>query len=167
MTSPEDGLTAKMAALRALQEIIERLRGPGGCPWDREQTLASMAPNILEEACETVDAIRQGGGKPTPEALEELGDLLMNVFLAARIAEESGGFGLREVAEAISAKLIRRHPHVFGEERAASVDDVLRGGRPSRPRRRPWPGEGLRPGGRSPLAHRPPAAELPRSPRRP
>jgi MazG family protein len=85
-----------------------------------------MAPNILEEACEAVDAIREGGGSPRPEILEELGDVLMNVLLAARIAEEAGAFGIREVAEAISAKLIRRHPHVFGDERAAGVEDVLR-----------------------------------------
>ena len=114
-----------MAALRALEEIIERLRGPDGCPWDRAQTIAKMGPNLLEEACETIDAIHQGNGRPTPAVLEELGDLLMNVLLLARIAEESGAFGLREVAEAISAKLIRRHPHVFGDERAETVDEVL------------------------------------------
>jgi tetrapyrrole methylase family protein / MazG family protein len=124
-TTP-DVLRAKAEAFRALEEIIERLRSPTGCPWDRAQTIEKMAPNILEEACETVDAIREGGGAPSPEVLEELGDVLMNVLLAARIAEEAGAFGIREVAEAISAKLIRRHPHVFGDERAAGVEDVLR-----------------------------------------
>jgi MazG family protein len=125
LSGQENRLEAKMAAMRALEEIIERLRGPDGCPWDRDQTLAKMGPNLLEETCETIDAIHQGNGDPTPAVLEELGDLLMNVLLLARIAEESGAFGLREIAEAISAKLIRRHPHVFGDERAATVEEVL------------------------------------------
>lgn len=122
----DDKLKGKLEAIRALQEIIERLRGPDGCPWDRAQTIPRMAPNLLEEACETVDAIERGQGEPTPAILEELGDLLMNVLLTARIAEEGGGFSIREVAEMISAKLIRRHPHVFGDERAATVEDVLK-----------------------------------------
>jgi MazG family protein len=123
---PEWDIEAKLAALRGLEEIIERLRGPGGCPWDREQTLAKMGPNLLEEACEAVDAIEAAGGAAAPAVLEELGDILMNVLLAARIAEESGAFDIGEVARAISAKLIRRHPHVFGKERAATVEDVLK-----------------------------------------
>jgi MazG family protein len=125
LSGQEDSLESKVAAFRALETIIERLRGPEGCPWDREQTLEKMGPNLLEEACEAIDAIHGGQGAPTPSVLEELGDLLMNVLLTARIAEEAGGFGIREVADAISAKLIRRHPHVFGAERAATVEDVL------------------------------------------
>ncbi len=125
LSGQEDRLEEKVAAFKALEEIVERLRGPDGCPWDRAQTLAKMGPNLLEEACETIDAIHGGKGAPTAAVLEELGDLLMNVLLLARIAEESGSFGIREVAEAISAKLVRRHPHVFGSERAATVEDVL------------------------------------------
>jgi MazG family protein len=128
--SQENGETGasiegKVGALKALEEIVERLRGPGGCPWDREQTLEKMAPSILEEACEAVDAISDGRGAPTSQVREELGDLLLNVLLTARIAEESGGFGIKEVAESISEKLIRRHPHVFGDERVSSVSEVL------------------------------------------
>ncbi len=119
-------LEAKLDAFRGLQEIIERLRGPGGCPWDREQTLQKMSHNLLEEACEAIDAIQDGKGTATPAVLEELGDLLMNILLASRIAEESGAFSIREVADMISAKLIRRHPHVFGDEHGASVADVLK-----------------------------------------
>jgi MazG family protein len=124
-SEPAGALDQKTSALRTLEEIIERLRGPDGCPWDRAQDLTSMGPNLLEEACEAIDEIREGGGRPTPQVCEELGDVLMNVLLAARIAEEGGGFGLREVAEGISAKLVRRHPHVFGTERVASVGEVL------------------------------------------
>jgi tetrapyrrole methylase family protein/MazG family protein len=123
--SETDGMAEKAAAFRALEEIIERLRGPQGCPWDRAQTLLTMAPNLLEEACEVVDAITEAQGGPAPGVCEELGDLLMNILLSARISEEGGGFGFRKVAEAIAAKLVRRHPHVFGPERVASVEEVL------------------------------------------
>ncbi len=84
-----------------------------------------MAPHILEEACEAIDAIEDGQGTPSPALREELGDLLMNILLAARISEESGGFSFREVAEEIAGKLVRRHPHVFGGEKVSSVDEVL------------------------------------------
>ena len=126
MGETDSKLEAKVTALRALEEIIERLRAPDGCPWDRAQTIAKMAHNILEEACEAVDAIREGRGAPTPALCEELGDLLMNILLTSRIAEDGGAFGIREVAEAILAKLVRRHPHVFRAEHVSSVEDVLR-----------------------------------------
>jgi tetrapyrrole methylase family protein / MazG family protein len=105
-----------------LQRIIARLRAPGGCPWDREQTHASIRPNMIEEAYEAVDAI----DADDPDALrEELGDLLLQVALHAQIAEEAGEFTLEDVYETVNAKLIRRHPHVFGEEKAADAKAVL------------------------------------------
>jgi MazG family protein len=115
----------RMAAVEALQKIVERLRGPGGCPWDREQTLGKMARYLVEEASEAADAIEDGGGNPSPAVCEELGDVMMNVLLAAQIAAELGAFSLAEVAEGITAKLIRRHPHVFGEAKVTGTEEVL------------------------------------------
>ena len=94
-----------------LVDIMRTLRSPGGCPWDREQTETSMAPHLLEEAYEAIDAIERG--EPTA-VREELGDVLMNVLMIARIGSESGRFDAEQVASAIADKLIRRHPHVFG-----------------------------------------------------
>ena len=108
-------MDAKTEAFRRLEEIVEILRGPGGCPWDREQTLSDMSRYLLEEACEAVDAIHDSGGRPSPAVEEELGDVLLNVLLSARIAEEEGGFGIAHVADRIREKLVRRHPHVFGD----------------------------------------------------
>ncbi len=106
----------------ALQQIMARLRAPEGCPWDREQTHASLRPNMIEEAYEAVDAI----DADDPEALrEELGDLLLQVALHAQIAEEAAAFTLEDVYETVNAKLIRRHPHVFGAETAADAKEVL------------------------------------------
>lgn len=105
-----------------LQQIIARLRAPEGCPWDREQTHASIRPNMIEEAYEAVDAI----DADDPEALrEELGDLLLQVALHAQIAEEAGTFTLEDVYETVNAKLVRRHPHVFGEAKASDAGEVL------------------------------------------
>jgi MazG family protein len=93
-----------------LRRLVQRLRAPGGCPWDREQTPASLVRYVLEEAYEVADAIEAGD----PRALrEELGDLLLQVYLQAEIAEEKGQFDLNDVIRSISEKLIRRHPHVF------------------------------------------------------
>ncbi len=106
----------------ALQQIMARLRAPEGCPWDREQSHASLRPNMIEEAYEAVDAI----DADDPEALrEELGDLLLQVALHSQIAEEAGEFALEDVYETVNAKLIRRHPHVFGEAKAADAKEVL------------------------------------------
>lgn len=93
--------------------IIAALRGEGGCPWDREQTHASIARNMIEEACEAVAAIDSGDGS---EMAEELGDVLLEVVLQAQIGSDGGEFGIDDVIDAISAKMIRRHPHVFGDE---------------------------------------------------
>jgi len=108
-------------AVDRLVEIMARLRGPGGCPWDREQTFRSLRPYVLEEAFEVAEAI----DREAPAALrEELGDLLLQVVFLARLAEEEGLFDLEDVAEGISAKLVRRHPHVFGDRSAGSVGEV-------------------------------------------
>ena len=102
------------AALLKLIDVVARLRDPSdGCPWDLEQTHSSLAPYVLEEAHEVADAIRHGDDN---HLCEELGDLLLQVVLHAQIASENQRFDLAQVADAISAKLIRRHPHVFGGE---------------------------------------------------
>ena len=113
--------------LQRLREIIERLRAPDGCPWDREQTISTIRKNFLEEGCELIDAVDDAADEAhaSAEVCEELGDVLMNIFLAARIAEEAGGFDLDRVAEGICEKLIRRHPHVFGSEKIEDVNELL------------------------------------------
>ncbi len=115
----------KFDTLTALQELIDvvaKLRSPdGGCPWDLAQTPETLTPYVIEEAYEVVDAIKNGDKKAIAE---ELGDLLLQVVLQAQIASESGQFSLKEIAEGISQKLIRRHPHVFGDVSVASVDEV-------------------------------------------
>lgn len=110
-----------LPAFARLLEVIARLRGPGGCPWDREQTLATMAPHLLEEAYEAVDALRSAAAAG---ACEELGDVLMNVLMCAQISSEHGGFDAGAVAAAIADKLVRRHPHVFGDARADSATEA-------------------------------------------
>jgi MazG family protein len=105
-----------------LVAIMDRLRDPGGCPWDREQTLHTLAPYFLEEAYEVVDAIADGD----PEKLcEELGDLLIQIVFVARIARENDLFDVDRVCESISDKMIRRHPHVFGDREVSGSDEVL------------------------------------------
>ncbi len=103
-----------------LLEIMARLRDPGGgCPWDREQTFATIAPYTLEEAYEVADAIERG----TPSELrEELGDLLFQVVFHARMAEEAGQFAFPDVVETVVEKMVRRHPHVFGDEEVADAE---------------------------------------------
>lgn len=109
-------------ALKKLREVVHRLRAPGGCPWDREQTHESLIPHLLEEAYEVADAIR--GGDPALMC-EELGDLLLQPVLHAEIAAETGAFDLDQMARVLTEKLIRRHPHVFGESDAATSEAVL------------------------------------------
>ena len=107
-----------LRAVEALLEIMAKLRDPaGGCPWDREQTFATIAPCTIEEAYEVADAIARGA---RDELEGELGDLLFQVVFHARLAEEAGAFDFGDVVAGICEKLLRRHPHVFGE-RAASV----------------------------------------------
>ncbi len=109
--------------IERLIEIMAALRDPvSGCPWDKEQTFASIATYTIEEAYEVADAIARGD---LAELRDELGDLLLQVAYHARLAEEAGAFGFGDVVEAITAKMIRRHPHVFGDEaaRAAGLPD--------------------------------------------
>jgi MazG family protein len=113
----------KGAALLDLVATETRLRGPDGCPWDREQTHASLARHLVEEAYEVLDAIEEGD----PEHLrEELGDLLLQVVFHAQLAEDAGDFDVDGVARAINEKLVRRHPHVFGDLRVSSAGEVVR-----------------------------------------
>ena len=108
--------------LARLRAIMHRLRAPGGCPWDAEQTHESIVPNLIEETYETVDTIQRGDHK---HLKEELGDLLLQVVFHSEIAEEAGHFDLNDVARGISEKLVRRHPHVFAESAANTTDAVL------------------------------------------
>jgi ATP diphosphatase len=108
--------------IRRLNEIMAALRTPGtGCPWDLEQTFATIVPYTLEEAYEVADAIERGD---VADLRDELGDLLLQVVFHARMAEEEGRFDFGDVVDAITRKLIRRHPHVFGEARDLSSDEV-------------------------------------------
>ena len=118
MIDAPDG-AQQLARLRA---IMHRLRTPGGCPWDAEQTHESLVPNLIEEAYETVDTIQRGDHE---HLKEELGDLLLQVVFHSELAEEAGRFTLDDVARGISEKLVRRHPHVFGASNAATTDAVL------------------------------------------
>ena len=108
-------------SLQGLRQLVHRLRAPGGCPWDRKQTSESLTKYVVEEAYEVVDAIRHGG---PDDVAEELGDLLLQVYLQAEIAEEAGHFTLNDVVEHLSTKLVRRHPHVFGDVVVSGASDV-------------------------------------------
>ncbi len=103
--------------------MVHRLRAPGGCPWDREQTHETLIPHLLEEAYEVAEAIRN---QDMPHLREELGDLLLQPVLHAEIASETGAFDLDGIATELTEKLIRRHPHVFGEASAETSDAVLK-----------------------------------------
>jgi MazG family protein len=111
------------AAFERLCEIVRQLRAPGGCPWDREQTHQSLVPGLLEEAYEVADAIR---ARDDANLREELGDLLLQVAMHAQIASEEGRFTIGEVAQEVADKLVRRHPHVFGDSDARDTGAVLR-----------------------------------------
>jgi MazG family protein len=114
--------TEALARLAELLGIVYRLRDPDGCPWDLSQSVDSMAQNLLEEAHETVEAVANG---TDAHIAEELGDTLMNVLLIARIAEQGQRFDLGRVASGIAEKLVRRHPHVFGDKRADGQAEAL------------------------------------------
>ena len=103
-------------------EIISTLRGPDGCPWDKEQTPQSLRGNLIEECYETVEAIDDNDPL---HVREELGDVLLLISMISRMYSESGDFNIQDVIAEISAKLIRRHPHVFGDEKAESAREVL------------------------------------------
>ncbi len=109
-----------------LVELMDRLRSPGGCPWDREQTYATLAPMLLEEAYEAFDALEEARQGRPDDLREELGDLLFQIAFFARVAKERGEFTIDEVIDQVHAKMVRRHPHVFGEVTASSSAEVLR-----------------------------------------
>jgi MazG family protein len=105
-----------------LVSIMDRLREPGGCPWDREQDLDSFLPNLREELEEVEEAIR----KKDPENLcEEIGDLLFNLVFVARLAKEEGWFTIEDSLAGIRDKIVRRHPHVFGDANCETPEEVL------------------------------------------
>lgn len=115
MSSTED-------ALQQLIDVIAKLRSPdGGCPWDLAQTQETLIPYVIEEAYEVVDAIRSGN---QDAIAEELGDLLLQVVLQSQVASDEGKFTLKEVAQGITEKLIRRHPHVFGDVEVKNAEEV-------------------------------------------
>ncbi len=118
-TPPPPDETA--ASFVRLVGVIARLRGPDGCPWDREQTLASIKPYTLEETYELLEAI---DADDNDAIAEELGDVLLQVVLDSQIAADEGRFGLIEVIDRITEKMIRRHPHVFGDAQAETASDV-------------------------------------------
>lgn len=109
-----------------LVSVMARLRAPGGCPWDREQTYASLAQYLLEEAYETFDAIQEADQTgDTTNLREELGDLLLQVVFHSTIGAEKGDFTIDDVADGVTQKLILRHPHVFGDAKLERAEDVL------------------------------------------
>ena len=104
-------------------DIIEKLRAPDGCPWDRKQTAESLRKSLMEECDEAIEAIDK---KDDENLCEELGDVLLVVGMIARIKEEEGKFNISDVLSGVNAKLIRRHPHVFGDAKASSPEEVLK-----------------------------------------
>jgi len=111
------------SGVRKLVEVMKRLRAPGGCPWDREQTLQSLKPCLLEETYELLEAM---DGEDLALHVEELGDVLLQVVFQCAIREEEGLFAFDDVARTLAEKLVRRHPHVFGDAVADSSGQVLR-----------------------------------------
>ena len=125
---PESGLMADpkrpfSPGIAAVFEVVARLRAPDGCPWDREQTHESLRPYLLEETYELLEAIDSGDDA---KIKEELGDLLLQVAMHAEIAASESRFDAAQVSEAVAAKMVARHPHVFGSTTVANADDVLR-----------------------------------------
>ena len=121
---PEGPVPSRAGGERLLDliRVMARLRGPGGCPWDLEQTHQTLARHLLEEAHETLEAIDSGD----PDRLrDELGDLLLQVIFHAEMARQEGTFDVDDVAEGITSKLVRRHPHVFGDAHVDSAAEVL------------------------------------------
>ena len=108
-----------------LVNLMERLRSPNGCPWDREQTYATLAPMLLEEAYEAFEAVEEAREGRPAELRDELGDLLFQIVFYAQVAKERGEFGIDDVIAAIHDKMVRRHPHVFGDVTAEDSATVL------------------------------------------
>ncbi len=114
------------ASFDDLVALMARLRSPEGCPWDREQTYATLAPMLLEEAYEAFEAVEEAREGRPEELRDELGDLLFQIVFYAQVARERGEWTIEDVVEAIHSKMVRRHPHVFGEARASDAAEVLR-----------------------------------------
>jgi MazG family protein len=110
-----------MHDISKLYDIVKKLRAPEGCPWDKEQTFDSLTPHVIEEAYELVDALQSGDKN---ELIEELGDVLLHVVMIATMAEENQLFLFSDVLSQICTKMIHRHPHVFGDKKVNSVDEV-------------------------------------------
>lgn len=125
MTTPSPGTPPDFSSLlpefQRLCQVIATLRSPQGCPWDRQQTLKSIKPYTLEETYELLEAI---DADDNDAIREELGDVLLQVLLDAQIAADEGRFGLEEVVRLLTDKMIRRHPHVFGDEQGATTDQI-------------------------------------------
>ncbi len=111
-----------MSKFDELLEVASRLNGPGGCPWDQKQTFFSLQPYVLEEAHEVVEAV---DAKVDEKIVEELGDLLYTVVFYAKVAQRDGRFTMDNVIEAITDKLIRRHPHVFGDVKIEKEEEIV------------------------------------------
>src|SRR5215212_8580793 len=114
------------ATFKDLVLLMERLRSPDGCPWDREQTYATLAPMLLEEAYEAFEAVEEAREGRPENLREELGDLLFQIVFYAQIAGERGEFTIDDVTDAIHSKMVRRHPHVFGDVTVRDNEELLR-----------------------------------------
>ncbi|MDT4967599.1 MAG: nucleoside triphosphate diphosphatase [Acidobacteriota bacterium] len=115
-----------MATFDDLVALMARLRSPDGCPWDREQTYATLAPMLLEEAYEAFEAVEEARQGRPAELRDELGDLLFQIVFYGQVAAERGEFNIQDVTDAIHSKMVRRHPHVFGDAQAEDSAEVLR-----------------------------------------
>ena len=111
-----------MKEFDALIAIADALHGPNGCPWDKKQTFQSLRPHVLEEVHELLDAIDENDGKGMAE---ELGDILFQILFFAKLGEKEDRYTLKEIIETVSEKLVRRHPHVFGDATAKTADEVV------------------------------------------
>ncbi|MFL6514500.1 MAG: nucleoside triphosphate pyrophosphohydrolase [Chthoniobacterales bacterium] len=120
---PESSFSRASAEFIRLCEIVARLRAPGGCPWDREQTNESILPQLIEEAYEVVGAVR---ANDQDNFREELGDVLLHIVMHSEIAAEAGRFDIADVLKEVSDKLVRRHPHVFGDSKASDSGAVVK-----------------------------------------
>ena len=119
-------LTGMPATFEDLIKLMEKLRSPDGCPWDREQTYATLAPMLLEEAYEAFEAVEEARDGRPAELRDELGDLLFQIVFYAQVARERGDFSISDVTNAIHTKMVRRHPHVFADTQANDSATVLR-----------------------------------------
>jgi MazG family protein len=114
------------ATFNDLVTLMTQLRSPSGCPWDREQSYATLAPMLLEEAYEVFEAVEEASEGRSADLRDELGDLLFQIVFYAQVASERGDFTIDDVTDTVHAKMVRRHPHVFGDASAQTATEVLR-----------------------------------------